>query len=94
LEDAAAREVREETGLTAVGLRQIDVAEIIDRRPNGTLHSHYVLVVFAGAAAIGEVRAGDDAAEVRWVELAEALRLPLTADTARLLTGGAALTSR
>jgi 8-oxo-dGTP diphosphatase len=85
LKQAAAREVREETGIAVDELRQIDVAEIIggDER-SGTLH-HFVLVVFAGRAAPGTPVAGDDAAKARWVEQSELDGLKMTDDTRRLV---------
>lgn len=65
--EAAAREVLEETGVTVDGLRQIALNEIVTRDSDGRLTSHHVLVVFRGDYRAGEVMAGDDAAEARWV---------------------------
>ena len=82
---AAMREVREETGVAVDDLRQIDLTEIIDGDTG-----HFVLVVFAATLATTPTPvAGDDAAEARWVSLDAARRLPLTADTARILAGQA-----
>ncbi|GAA0406664.1 NUDIX hydrolase [Acrocarpospora corrugata] len=66
--EALVREVREETGLdvTAGGLAGTVI------RPPYEIHDYYA------AAVGGELRAGDDAAEVRWVSDAELRRLPLT----------------
>jgi 8-oxo-dGTP diphosphatase len=47
LEDAARREVREETGIDIAIVRQIDRAEIIVRDAEGRIERHYVLIVFA-----------------------------------------------
>jgi len=88
LEDAARREVREETGILVAIARQIDRAEIIARDGEGRVERHYVLIVFAGRALSGDVRAGDDAAEARWVANSEFVRLNLTEDTRRILAGG------
>jgi ADP-ribose pyrophosphatase YjhB (NUDIX family) len=88
LEAAAAREVREETGIHVAILRQIDRAEIIARDGDGRIERHYVLIVFAGRSIGGEIKAGDDAAEARWVPIAEFARLNLTEDTRRILAGG------
>lgn len=85
--DAARREVLEETGVTVGELRQIDMAEIIDRDRTGMVGSHHVVVVFVGASDVEQIAAGDDAAEARWIPLSEAEKLPLTADTARILSG-------
>ena len=88
LEDAARREVREETGIDIAIVRPIDRAEIIVRDAEGRIERHYVLIVFAGRALSGEARAGDDAAEARWVAVEEFGRLNLTEDTGRILAGG------
>jgi 8-oxo-dGTP diphosphatase len=72
LEDAAAREALEETGLTVRVGRVVWVGEAI-----GADH-HFVLVDFEADVVSGTARAADDAAEVRWVNLDEALALPLT----------------
>jgi len=88
LEDAARREVREETGLDIAISRQIDWAEIIARDGGGRVERHYVLIVFAGRPVSGGVRAGDDAAAARFVAVSEFSRLNLTEDTRRILAGG------
>ena len=78
LADAAAREVHEETGLAATGLRRIDIAEVI------TGEFHYVLVVFAGDAR-GNPVAASDASEARWVEADDIAGLPMNEDTRALI---------
>jgi 8-oxo-dGTP diphosphatase len=88
LEEAARREVREETGIEIVILRQIDRAEIVLRDGDGRIERHYVLIVFAGRLTGGEIVAGDDAAEARFVPTSDFARLNLTEDTRRILAGG------
>jgi 8-oxo-dGTP diphosphatase len=88
LEDAARREVREETGIDVAIVRPIDHAEIIVRDADGRVERHYVLIVFAGRPTSGEPQAADDAAEARWVAPAELARLNLTEDTRRILAAG------
>ena len=85
LADAAAREVREETGIVAGDLRQIDLAEIIGRDGKSGIAHHIVLVVFAGRRTSGEPVAGDDAAEARWVGADEMAGLKMTEDTKRVI---------
>jgi ADP-ribose pyrophosphatase YjhB (NUDIX family) len=85
LADAAAREVREETGIVAGDLGQIDLAEIIDRDGESGIAHHIVLVVFAGRRIAGELVAGDDAAEARWVGADEMAGLKMTEDTKRVI---------
>ncbi|HET9532068.1 MAG TPA: NUDIX hydrolase [Blastocatellia bacterium] len=63
LEKAAARELREETGLDHITLRQVGAFGDPGRDPRG----HTVSVVFAGLLT-GEVeaKAADDAEDARW----------------------------
>jgi ADP-ribose pyrophosphatase YjhB (NUDIX family) len=86
LAEAAAREVREETGIIIDQLRRIDLAEIIERDESGGLRSHHVVVVFEGNVQTGTLRAGDDAIEVRWATAADLDDMVLTEDTARVLS--------
>jgi 8-oxo-dGTP diphosphatase len=79
LEDAAAREVLEETGLTIRVGRVIWVGEAI-----GADH-HFVLVDYEADVVSGTAVAADDAAEVRWVTFDEAEALPLTESMRRML---------
>ena len=74
-QEAAAREVREETGLT------VRVGNLIGsvERPGRTVDEVYVIDDYA-AEVVGDARptAGDDASEARWVTRAELENLPLT----------------
>lgn len=64
LEDAIARELEEETGLTDIPLKQLQTFGTVGRDPRG----RQITVVFMGIATQGQaaLRAGDDAAEARW----------------------------
>jgi 8-oxo-dGTP diphosphatase len=88
---AAVREVMEETGIAIRELERISVVEIIDPAPDGSPRSHNVVVVFAAIADPAAPVAADDAADARWVPLADADGLGLTRDTARILSAGAAV---
>jgi 8-oxo-dGTP diphosphatase len=72
LEDAARREVQEETGLT------VDVAQVLWVGEHIDPGHHIVLIDFAGTVRGGDLAAADDADEVRWVPLADAGEYPLT----------------
>ena len=65
---AAAREVREETGL------QVQVGALLATVEIGD----YLVHDFAAEVVSGELRAGDDATDVRWCTFDEAALLPLT----------------
>ena len=88
LEEAAVREVREETGLDVEIVAPIDRAEVIRRDDTGKVERHYVIMVFAGRYISGEARAGDDADAVAWVDLSQLEEYELTPDTARILKRG------
>jgi 8-oxo-dGTP diphosphatase len=72
IRDAIAREVREETGLSVEVGALAGVAEHI------TDTHHVVIVDHHGTVTGGELRAGDDAAEVRWMDRAELEAVPTT----------------
>ncbi|KJR06986.1 NUDIX hydrolase [Gordonia sihwensis] len=72
LAEAAAREVREETGLEAVIGRELWCA-IIDYSDAETFEIHD----FAATVIGGELRAGDDAEDARWMTADELERAPL-----------------
>lgn len=67
LEDAVARELAEETGLTGVALEQMHTFGTIGRDPRG----RQITVVFTGIAneQQSEVKAGDDAADAKWFDI-------------------------
>ena len=69
---AARREVLEETGL------EVEVGDVVWTGEHITDEYHVVLFDFAGTVVEGELQAGDDADEVRWVDLSEAMEYPLT----------------
>jgi len=84
LAEAAAREVREETGIAVDRLKRIDVVEIIGNGADRGVEGHFVLVVFSGEFRSGMPAAGDDAAEARWVSPSELGALELT-DQSRMI---------
>ncbi|WZB71993.1 NUDIX hydrolase [Achromobacter xylosoxidans] len=71
IEDAAARELFEETGVTAEPLTVFDAVDVFDHDADGLLRRHYILVAVLCRWISGEPVAGDDASQARWVPLAE-----------------------
>ncbi len=67
VQQALLREVMEETGLAVRISRLIDVVDLVMRDASETVIGHYVLIDFAALYVSGELRAGSDAAEARWV---------------------------
>ena len=62
LEDAAIRELAEETGLTDISLEQMRTYGTLGRDPRGRL-----ITIIQGRQTT--IRAGDDAAEARWFDI-------------------------
>lgn len=77
--DAALRELAEETGVQAEARELITVLDLIAREA-GCVQYHYLLVVMRCDWRAGEPAAADDAAEARWIPVAELRegRYPLT----------------
>lgn len=84
MQEAVRREVREETGLIVEVGDSLWIGDILD--PADPPAYHYTVVDFAASAIGGELEAGDDAADARWVDLAEVRDLPLTPTMLELLT--------
>lgn len=91
--DAAAREVREETGLAIGPPRFVTHHEIIERDETaeggeGGVRWHYVVATHAAEWVSGEPQAADDAVDARFVPLDRLGELDVTAsslDTLRAL---------
>jgi len=64
---AIEREVREECGIVVQAGEVVQVLDILQRDSAGTLRFHYVVIDFLCKYVSGELSAGDDAANVRWV---------------------------
>jgi len=67
LRAAAEREAREETGLIVKAGEVLEVLDRIMPGEGGAPEYHYVLIDFLCTVEGGELRAGGDAADVRWV---------------------------
>jgi ADP-ribose pyrophosphatase len=59
--------------------------DVVERDGKGRVCFHYVIVDLAADYVEGEVHAGDDALEARWVSAAELDGLSLSPATRRLL---------
>jgi len=69
MREAAAREVLEETGLVVEVGDPVWVGDILDDADPPAYH--YTVVDFFATVVGGEMSAGDDAAEVRWLPVEE-----------------------
>ena len=84
LQQAAERELVEETGLTANILGLAEWVEIIERE-EASVKYHFVVAMFAGCFKSGSLAAGDDAREARWFSLQELCQLKMTKGTKDLI---------
>ena len=85
LQEAAEREILEETGIQIRASKPIYTFDVIDRDAAGKVRFHYVIVDLAADYVMGEPVAGDDALEARWVSAREINGLEMSAATLKLL---------
>ena len=85
LQAAAEREIFEETGVVIRAGDPVLVFESIEKDQRGVVEYHYVIVDLAADYISGEPRAGDDAADARWIGEDGLERLPVNPATRRLL---------
>jgi ADP-ribose pyrophosphatase YjhB (NUDIX family) len=92
LREAVAREAREETGLAVEPGEMLGVYERVIRDDEGRVRYHYVLIDFLCRAAGGDLKAGSDAADVRWFTRDELPALNLAYDANDVVRKGLART--
>lgn len=78
VENAVIREVKEETGLDVAEPQLIDVMDNIARDENGEIKYHFVIIDYFLKVKGGELKAADDAEELRWVPISEVEKYDLT----------------
>lgn len=92
--EAARREVREETGLEISEPRLVDVVDSIERDASGRVRYHYTLIDFTAEWQTGELAAGSDAQDARWVDPADLGTYRLWPETLRIIEAAAKLRPR
>ena len=85
LQEAAEREITEETGIVIKAKKPIYTFDVIERDENGHIRFHYVIVDLAADYVSGELRAGDDAVDVSWVSLKDLNNRNVSDATRKLL---------
>src|ERR1022692_3156219 len=80
LREAVVREAREETGLAVESGAMLGVYERVIRGEQERVRYHYVLIDFLCRPLSGDLRAGSDAADVRWFTRDELPALNLAYD--------------
>jgi len=84
---AAARELHEETGVTASPQHYLGNLDLLHRDESGEIRAHYLLVGVACRFESGTPRAGDDALDAAWFPTERVLNgaLPMSARVPELL---------
>lgn len=85
---AAARELREETGVIAAPQSYLTNVDVLRVAPDGTTDVHYLLAAVLCIYESGEPVADDDAADARWWPVEDVLdgRLEMSARVTDVLT--------
>ena len=90
--DAALRELKEETGLTARLVGLVDTVDgIFSSRTTGEVTRHYVLFDYAAVWLSGEPVAGDDAAHAEWIGPDRLAGLEIWEETRRVVEAARAM---
>lgn len=85
-QDAALRELKEETGVSAEIICLVDVVDaIFHRRHSSEVTRHYILFDFAARYRSGTPVAGDDADNAAWISPQELQQIELWDETRRVI---------
>lgn len=92
--EAAAREVREETGLSVAVTGLIDVVDLIERDGDGRVRYHYTLTDVSAEWRAGEAVPGDDVAHAEWFKPDTIPTSELWSETVRIIKLSAEMRKR
>ena len=85
LQQAAEREILEETGITIQANKTVYTFDLIEKDENNRIRFHYVIVDLMADYISGKPLPGDDADEVRWVSSEELKNLDVNPRTLTVL---------
>lgn len=89
---AGSREVKEETNVDIRVLGVVDVVDLIEYEDRGVEVSyHFTLVELLATWLSGDIAAGEDAADVAWVDLDELAALKMWEETVRIIQAAHAM---
>ena len=84
LQEAAEREILEETGITIHAREPVYTFDYIEQDGSASPRFHYVIIDLTADYVGGEIMAGDDAAEARWIAADELAGLKVSSKTLKL----------
>jgi ADP-ribose pyrophosphatase len=85
LQQAAEREILEETGVMIRAREPIYAFDFFERKEDGRIRFHFVIVDVAADYISGDAKGADDALDARWLAPADLDPLPVSQNTIRLL---------
>lgn len=85
LQEAAEREIREETGLIVKAKDPVHTFDLIERDKRGHIRFHYVIIDLIADFVSGELCAADDAMDARWFSPEQLEDVAMTKNTKELL---------
>ena len=85
LQEAAEREIKEETGLTVKAKKPIHTFDLIERDEMGSIRFHYVIIDLEADYVSGRLKPADDAMDAGWFSPSELGNIAVTEGTRNLL---------
>ena len=85
LQQAAEREIFEETGIRIRAVEPVYTFDFIERNRYGRIRFHYVIIDLAAEYLSGKIKPGDDADQAAWIPFAELKDLDMNATTRAFL---------
>lgn len=85
LQQAAEREIFEETGIRIRAAEPVYTFDFIERNRHGRIRFHYVIIDLAAEYLSGKIKPGDDADQAAWIPFAELKELDMNTTTRTFL---------
>ena len=85
LQQAAEREIFEETGIRIRAAEPVYTFDLIERNRQGSVRFHYVIIDLATEYLNGEIKPGDDADQAAWIPFAKLKELDMNTTTRTFL---------
>ena len=85
LKEAAKREVLEETSIAIKNIILIDAVDYIKKDQKEKIQFHYSLIDYSAEYLSGDIKAGDDATDAKWVSINDLSQYNLWSETILLI---------